>query len=77
MTIKVPKRYERIIDAACEADREWFLEHPDADRYTREAMPGEFYPKEWDVREAFGKDFVVDVVQLRPGVRGRMPRSRA
>ena len=43
-----PERFERIVRAVSDRDREWFDAHPDADSYVRPYVPGEFWPNEAD-----------------------------
>jgi hypothetical protein len=70
----VPQRFVRILDRVMRRDREWFLAHPDTDRYVRPYMPGEFYPEQLDV------DATVIVVNWRDPIVGdsllRMRRVR-
>jgi len=56
-------------EAMTEADRLWFEQHPDAERYFRKARPGDFGVRTFaSMVEPDGK---VEVVQLEPGIRTR------
>lgn len=39
-----PNRFGLIVEAVSARDRAWFDEHPDATRYVRSYVPGEFWP---------------------------------
>jgi hypothetical protein len=61
------------VEAASTIDREWFAAHPDeASRY-RDALPGEWTVAGLDKPPVPGAVLVVEVSQLRPGVRVRVP----
>lgn len=60
------------IDVASECDRLWFEKHPGAASYVRRRYPGELGPAEdgWPPDEYPW----IEVLQLAPGTRARLPR---
>lgn len=68
---KERRRVSAKVEAASARDRSYFLAHPGIDRYVRKRMPGEFGPRESD--PDFKTATHVEVEQLIPGLRTRMP----
>jgi hypothetical protein len=60
----IPARFERIIDAVCQRDKEFFAQNPQYKSYIRPFVPGETFPQ-------FIKADHTLVTQLMPGVRTR------
>jgi len=63
--VTLPPAISAIVDRQMLADAAYFRQHPDARRYARRYVPGEAWPNELPT------DTVVEVTQLRPGVRSR------
>ncbi len=63
--ISMPPAISALVDQQMIADAAYFRQHPDARRYARRYVPGEAWPNE------LPPDTVVEVTQLRPGVRSR------
>jgi len=62
----------RVEDEVCEADRQWFVDHPGATSYERDARSGEFSNEalmEFETSSVFG--LRVRVTQVAEGVRSR------
>ncbi|MCX4612111.1 hypothetical protein [Streptomyces mirabilis] len=57
--------FERAAEYASDQDRKWFEQHPDADRYFRPTVIGEFGPGRYP------KGGRTKVAQLGPGLRAR------
>ena len=57
------------VEQAIEADRRWFVEHPDADEYIREFCPGEFGVAELpEIPSGFRYATLVTVIHRTDGV---------
>ena len=63
-------------DVAMDADRSYFERHPDAARYLRRRIPGEFAALAEDYAPLDEYPWVL-VTALAPGVRARVPLSDA
>jgi len=63
--VTLPPAISALVDRQMLADAAYFRQHPDAQRYARSYVPGEAWPNELPT------DTVVEVTQLRPGVRSR------
>ena len=61
----LPPAISALVDQQMIADAAYFRQHPDAQRYVRRYVPGEAWPN------VLPPDTVVEVTQLRPGVRSR------
>jgi len=61
----MPPAISALVDRQMLADAAYFRQHPDAQRYARRYVPGEAWPNQLPA------DTVVEVTQLRPGVRSR------
>ena len=61
----MPPAISALVDRQMIQDAAYFRQHPDAQRYARSYVPGEAWPNELPA------DTVVEVTQLRPGVRSR------
>jgi hypothetical protein len=63
--------HEQAIEAACDLDRAYFDEHPEAEEYIRRAVDHELcgpFPECFDYART-----VIRVMSFGPGVRARMP----
>ena len=40
----MPEPFSSLVDKVNDRDREFFVKHPDIDRYIRQYIPGEFWP---------------------------------
>lgn len=63
--LKLPPKYEAILEDTMEVDRAFFALYPEAKCYVRDYIPGEFYPEAPPIATS------VKVVLLAPGVRVR------
>jgi hypothetical protein len=63
--VALPPAISALVDRQMLADAAYFRQHPDAQRYARRYVPGEAWPN------VLPADTVVEVTQLRPGVRSR------
>jgi hypothetical protein len=61
----VNKAQEAAIERACDIDRAYFKSHPDATEYVRAYIPNEMVSRCRRVR----------VVQIKPGIRARIPEE--
>lgn len=68
--------HENILDQVSEDDRQWFDDHPQADRRLRAPVEHEFCnPDHWPACVPTGTGLIVrvEVHQIQPGVRSRQP----
>jgi len=63
--VTMPPAISALVDRQMLVDAAYFRQHPDAQGYARSYVPGEAWPNELPT------DTVVEVTQLRPGVRSR------
>ena len=71
VTEPITRSYE---DVAMNTDRAFFAHHPDAARYLRRRIPGEFAPFAEDYAPLHEFPWVL-VTAIAPGVRARAPLS--
>ncbi len=63
--VTLPPAISALVDRQMLADAAYFRQHPAERRYARRYVPGEAWPN------VLPQDTVVEVTQLRPGVRSR------
>jgi len=63
--VTLPPAISALVDRQMLADAAYFRQHPAERRYARRYVPGEAWPN------VLPPDTVVEVTQLRPGVRSR------
>ncbi|WP_281966301.1 hypothetical protein [Serinicoccus marinus] len=60
------------VDAASDADREWFLAHPGQDQYVRPITWAEAREYDWTIGDGGPTATHVRVLRLGPGLRSRI-----
>jgi hypothetical protein len=74
----MPERFRRIMDRVMDFDREWFLAHPEHDRFVRDLVPGEFLNENADANMTLVTNFGVHgrirapILEIAPSRNGYM-----
>ena len=65
--LPTPPQFQEIVERVTARDREYFEAHPHETAYSRQYVPGEFWPVQ------FPQSTLVIVREIEPGVRARIP----